>query len=57
MNGFLADYFGRKKSLLLNNILGIIGPLLMGLSQPCNSYEMIMIGRFLIGINCGKIRK
>jgi SP family facilitated glucose transporter-like MFS transporter 1 len=25
----------------------------MGLSKPCKSYEMIMIGRFIIGINCG----
>lgn len=55
VNGFFADYFGRKKSLLLNNILGIFGPLLMGLSKPCNSYEMIILGRFLIGLNCGKL--
>lgn len=53
MNGFFADYFGRKKSLLLNNILGILGALFMGLSKPANSYEMIIIGRFLIGLNCG----
>ena len=52
-NGFFADRLGRKKSLLLNNILGIAGALLMGLSKPCRSYEMIMVGRFLIGLNCG----
>ncbi len=52
-NGFFADYFGRKNSLLLNNILGILGALLMGLSHPCKSYEMIMIGRLVIGLNCG----
>ncbi len=52
-NGFFADRFGRKKSLLLNNILGIAGALFMGLSKPCHSYEMIMVGRFLIGLNCG----
>jgi SP family facilitated glucose transporter-like MFS transporter 1 len=52
-NGFFADRFGRKTSLLLNNVLGILGALLMGLSKPSRSYEMIMVGRFLIGLNCG----
>jgi SP family facilitated glucose transporter-like MFS transporter 1 len=46
-------FFQRKKSLLYNNILGIVGGLLMGLSKPCKSYEMIMLGRFVIGLNCG----
>jgi MFS transporter, SP family, solute carrier family 2 (facilitated glucose transporter), member 1 len=45
----------RKKSLLFNNILGIIGGLLMGLSKPAKSYEMIIVGRFVIGLNCGKL--
>lgn len=52
-NGFVADYFGRKKGLLLNNVFGIAGALLMGLAKPFKSYEMIMIGRFIIGLNCG----
>lgn len=52
-NGFFADRYGRKMSLIYNNIIGIIGGLLMALSQPFKSYEMIMIGRFVIGINCG----
>jgi MFS transporter, SP family, solute carrier family 2 (facilitated glucose transporter), member 1 len=41
--------------LLFNNILGIIGGLLMGLSKPAKSYEMIIVGRFVIGLNCGKL--
>lgn len=52
-NGFLADKFGRKTCLLFNNILAIIGALLMGLSKAAGSYEMIIIGRFFIGLNCG----
>ena len=43
----------RKKSLLLNNVLGILGALFMGLAKPCNSFEMIIVGRFIIGLNCG----
>lgn len=37
----------------MNNIFGIAGGLLMGLSRTANSYEMIMVGRFVIGLNCG----
>ena len=46
--------YNRKKSLMLNNILGLAGGVLMGLSKPAKSYEMIIIGRFIIGLNCGK---
>ena len=42
---------------MLNNILGIIGGLFMGLAKPAKSYEMIIIGRFIIGLNCGKLFK
>ncbi len=52
-NGFFADYFGRKNSLLYNNVLALAAALLMGLSKVCGSYEMIIIGRFIIGLNCG----
>lgn len=43
----------RKKSLLINNVLAIIGALLMGFSKLAKSYEMIIIGRFFVGLNCG----
>ncbi|XP_012255629.2 glucose transporter type 1-like isoform X2 [Athalia rosae] len=51
--GMIADKFGRKGSLLLNNALGILGACLMGFSQMAQSYEMLLIGRLVIGINCG----
>ena len=30
-----------------------MGALFMGFSKLCNSFEMLIIGRFIIGINCG----
>lgn len=45
----------RKKGLLLNNLLGVGGACLMGLSQMSNSFEMLIIGRLVIGINCGEL--
>ncbi|GLV43811.1 Glucose transporter 1 [Carabus blaptoides fortunei] len=51
--GMVANRFGRKGGLLLNNILGIGGACLMGFTKIANSYEMLFFGRFIIGVNCG----
>ncbi|XP_044031127.1 solute carrier family 2 member 11, like [Siniperca chuatsi] len=51
--GPLISKFGRKQCLLLNNFVAIIGAVLMLLSQTAMSFEMIMVGRFLYGINSG----
>lgn len=50
---WLAETRGRKQALLLNAVLGVIGALLMGLSKAAGSVEMLIIGRFVIGVNCG----
>lgn len=55
--GWMANRFGRKGGLLLNNVLGIAGACLMGFTKVVNSYEMLFLGRFVIGINCGKFLK
>ncbi|GAB0092634.1 Glucose transporter type 1 [Sergentomyia squamirostris] len=51
--GWMANRFGRKGGLLLNNILGISGACLMGFTKMSHSYEMLFLGRFIIGVNCG----
>lgn len=53
--GWMANRFGRKGGLLLNNILGISGACLMGSTKMVASYEMLFLGRFVIGINCGEL--
>lgn len=45
----------RKKGLLLNNLLGVGGACLMAFSQMSNSFEMLILGRLVIGINCGEL--
>ena len=45
----------RKGGLLLNNVVGITGALAMGASQGVESYELLIMGRYLIGVNCGKL--
>ncbi|XP_041058994.1 solute carrier family 2, facilitated glucose transporter member 11-like [Carcharodon carcharias] len=45
--------YGRKKSLLCNDIVAIMAAIIMGFSKMARSFEMIVIGRFLHGINTG----
>ncbi|CAL1538109.1 unnamed protein product [Lymnaea stagnalis] len=51
--GWWADTFGRKFGLLANTSIGIVGGALMYFSCLASSYEMIIVGRFVIGFNCG----
>ncbi|KAI2655365.1 Solute carrier family 2, facilitated glucose transporter member 3 [Labeo rohita] len=51
--GTLVDKLGRRKAMLLSNILALIGGGLMGLSAVSTSYELIIVGRLVIGAFCG----
>ncbi|XP_067847617.1 solute carrier family 2, facilitated glucose transporter member 9 isoform X2 [Heptranchias perlo] len=48
-----VKYLGRKGTLLLNNGFAILAALLMSLSETADSFEMLIVGRFLIGVNGG----
>ena len=51
--GFVSSRLGRKGGLLLNNVLVAIAAVLMGLAKYAGSYEMLIVGRLVIGINSG----
>ncbi|XP_053136281.1 solute carrier family 2, facilitated glucose transporter member 11 isoform X2 [Hemicordylus capensis] len=51
--GPMAIKLGRKKSLLLNNLFVVLAAFLVGFSRMAGSFEMIMLSRFLAGINAG----
>uniref|UniRef100_A0A8D0A000 Solute carrier family 2, facilitated glucose transporter member 4 n=1 Tax=Sander lucioperca TaxID=283035 RepID=A0A8D0A000_SANLU len=51
--GFISEWLGRRKAMLINNMFAFIGGSLMGLSKLCRSFEMLILGRFIIGIYCG----
>lgn len=40
--------------MLINNLFAFIGGSLMGMSKLCRSFEMMILGRFVIGAYCGK---
>ncbi|XP_044785813.1 solute carrier family 2, facilitated glucose transporter member 11 isoform X6 [Bubalus bubalis] len=49
--GPLAVTLGRKKSLLVNNVFMLAAAALFGFSRRAGSFEMIMLGRLLVGIS------
>ncbi|XP_068561877.1 solute carrier family 2 member 11, like isoform X2 [Cebidichthys violaceus] len=53
VSGQLISKYGRKQTLLFSNCVAISGAVLMLLSQRATSFEMIIVGRFLYGINSG----
>ena len=50
----LLHCFSRKGTLLANNGFALAAALLMGLSYPSKVFELLVIGRFIIGMNAGK---
>ena len=38
---------------MFNNFIGVFGAVAMGCSKFLASYELLILGRYLIGINCG----
>ncbi|XP_029437858.1 solute carrier family 2, facilitated glucose transporter member 4 isoform X1 [Rhinatrema bivittatum] len=51
--GLISEWLGRKKAMLLNNLLAFVGGGMMALSKAVQSYEMMILGRFIIGAYSG----
>ncbi|XP_028984849.1 solute carrier family 2, facilitated glucose transporter member 3 [Betta splendens] len=51
--GTIVNMFGMRKSMLMSNALAVVGGGLMGLSSLSRSYEMIIVGRLIIGLFSG----
>ncbi len=53
LSGYVTDRYGRKKCLVWNNSLVFLAVFFISFSKMSNSYEMLIIGQILIGINSG----
>ncbi|XP_068111301.1 solute carrier family 2, facilitated glucose transporter member 3-like [Hyperolius riggenbachi] len=51
--GYFANRFGRRNAMLLVNVFALVGGAFMALSKVAWSLEMMIIGRFIIGVFSG----
>ena len=51
--GWVAEKFGRKRGLLYTQVFSLLGAIFMGFCKLANSYEMMLIGRTLVGVSAG----
>ncbi|XP_040087406.1 solute carrier family 2, facilitated glucose transporter member 1 [Oryx dammah] len=51
--GLFVNRFGRRNSMLMMNLLAFVSAVLMGFSKLGKSFEMLILGRFIIGVYCG----
>ncbi|XP_034027543.1 solute carrier family 2, facilitated glucose transporter member 1a [Thalassophryne amazonica] len=51
--GLFVNRFGRRNSMLMANVLAFIAAAFMGLSKLATSFEMLIIGRLIVGVYCG----
>ncbi|KAM8961909.1 solute carrier family 2, facilitated glucose transporter member 11-like [Pelodytes ibericus] len=52
-SGYLMSKYGKKRCLIYIDLIPITAALLIGFSKKAKSFEMILIGRLLYGINAG----
>ncbi|GAU94289.1 hypothetical protein RvY_06090-2 [Ramazzottius varieornatus] len=45
--------FGSKNTMLINNFIGVVGTVLASLCVEAASFEMLIVGRFIWGVNIG----
>ncbi|KAL7832420.1 hypothetical protein AOLI_G00299680 [Acnodon oligacanthus] len=53
MVGFVADFRGRIKGMLVLNVLAVVASLLMGLAKMGSPHIMVIVGRAIMGFYCG----
>merc|ERR1719334_2049845 len=51
--GYVADKIGRKKGLIVSQITGLVGGVIMAISKPTSSWEVLLVGRLVVGLTAG----
>ncbi|VDK28302.1 unnamed protein product [Gongylonema pulchrum] len=53
LSGKTADWLGRKGAMMLSSFVALLAGVLMTASYYANVYPLMIIGRFVIGVNAG----
>lgn len=51
--GFLANRYGRKQTLMVNSVVGLVSSALFAFSETTSSVELLILGRTLVGFYGG----
>uniref|UniRef100_A0A3P9JGN8 Solute carrier family 2 member 1a n=1 Tax=Oryzias latipes TaxID=8090 RepID=A0A3P9JGN8_ORYLA len=51
--GLFVNRFGRRNSMLMASVLPFIAAAFMGFSKLAASFEMLIVGRFIVGLHSG----
>ena len=53
VGGTVADKVGRKRGLLLSQAMGALGGVIMAVSRPLMAWEVLLVGRLVVGLCAG----
>ena len=53
--GYFADKFGRRNGLQISHIVAVLAAVFFGAARPTRLFELIIVGRFIIGLSAGTI--
>jgi len=51
--GTVAEKLGRKRGLVLSQIVGLLGGIITAISKPLFSWELLLVGRLMVGLTSG----
>lgn len=51
--GYFANRFGRRGALQFSHIFAVLAAVFFGISRPLKVYELLIVGRFIIGFSAG----
>merc|ERR1719244_2451549 len=51
--GVVADKIGRKRGLMVSQVIGLVGGVVMAVSEPLTSWEVLLVGRLVVGLTAG----
>lgn len=51
--GWLADKRGRRGGILISQLPTLLGAIFQGVSKAASSYELLVVGRLLVGLSSG----
>jgi len=53
VGGTIAEKLGRKRGLFLSQVCGLLAGIIMAISKPLHAWEVLLIGRLIVGLTAG----